>query len=468
MKATTADAYELFHQGSIALAQVEQNGIRIDEAYLEQALADTAKLIRGNEQELQIGKVWKAWRKEYADKANLGSREQLAHILFDILGHPCSERTGTGRPKANEKNLLLVSDPFVHLYLYTEKLKKLRSTYLMGIKREMVDGVIHPSFNLGSGGGMDRDEEKGGARSYRSSCSLVNVQNIPTRNPELAEIIRRCYIPRDGHRAAEIDYSAIEVRIMACYSKDRALIRYIEDPTKDMHRDQAVKVYCLKKNEVSEHARYCAKNMFVFPQFYGSVYFQCAPALWDAAGKQEVEIDGNKVNLQKHLKRQGFKTLGKCEHGVDPEPGTYEYHVAACEREFWQTFHEHRQWRKRLWESYCEKGYVDMLTGFRCEGLFRRNQISNMPPQGSAFHCVLWSLISGQKFLSKKRSMIVNEVHDSLWLDVHEDEFDDVVGEIKTIMTVDLPRAWPWIIVPLEVEVEAAPVGRSFFEKVKV
>src|SRR5690606_20675796 len=102
-----------------------------------------------------------------------------------------------------------------------------------------------------------------------NSSDSPNFQNLPIRNPKMAKIIRSAFIPRsDRHVLVEIDYSGIEVRVAACYHKDPVMIEYINDPTKDMHRDMAAQCYLAPPEQVSKQMRYCGKNMYVFPQFY--------------------------------------------------------------------------------------------------------------------------------------------------------------------------------------------------------
>src|SRR5690606_7524176 len=83
-----------------------------------------------------------------------GSKEQLAHILFQVMRFPVTswtsggERGSRGRPSADESHLQTVDLPFVRNYIQTEKLKKVSRTFLQGIHNETVDGYLHPVFNL--------------------------------------------------------------------------------------------------------------------------------------------------------------------------------------------------------------------------------------------------------------------------------------------------------------------------------
>lgn len=470
---TTADAYQLFHEGTKALAQVEAAGIRIDRAYLEKASKRVGKLRQQLRQELQSDKVWRTWRKVYKDKANLTSRSQLADILFKHLGYSCSLYTATHQPSAEEEHLQTVDLPFVTKYLEMTKLDKVQGTYLTGIAREVdSNGYLHPFFSLA--GGTADDEEKGGARSYRSSSRSPNFQNFPIRNKRQGKIIRSCFIPRPGQVILEVDYGAIEVRINACYSQDPALVAEVEDHDRDMHRDMAAVCYMLdftgwQKDEF-KNLRYCAKNKFVFPQFYGSVYFQCAPALWDAIDKMSL-VTREGLSVKQHLANQGITSLGACDCQRKPKPGTFEHHIYKAEQKFWgERFPVHYAWRERWWKAYRQQGYFDLLTGFRVYGVYKKNEATNIPVQGAAFHCLLWSLIKLQKYLNKHKcqTRIVGQIHDSMLLDGPREEIVSLLPVIKKIMTEDIRQAWPWIIVPLEIEADITPVDGSWHDKAPI
>lgn len=304
------------------------------------------------------------------------------------------------------------------------------------------------------------------------NCSqMPNFQNIPTRLKWVSELIRPCFIARKDHILVEVDYSGIEVRIAACYHKDPTMLTYIKDPTKDMHRDMAVEIFGLSEKQVSKDARYVAKNGFVFPAFYGSYYKQIAPNIWKMMDQLKLKIEGSETPLKDHLRNKfGIKELGACDHELDTEPGTFEDRLQKIERNFWdKRFPVYAKWKKTWYESYQKSGGFDFLTGFRVSGFYKRNEVLNLGIQGSAFHCLLWSLIQLQKWLedTDKQSLIVGQIHDSLILDVYLPELQMVLNTAKRIMTKDLLEAWKWIIVPLDVEVEVCPKGGNWFQKEK-
>lgn len=471
MKATTQDAMQLFMEGTFALSRVEEAGVRVDVAYLDKSIKDIDEEIKRGEEELKKDDVAKAWKKSHPNNFNFTSDAQLGHVLFNVLKHPLAEenRTPSGRPKTDERTLQKVDLPFLRRYFELKKLRKAQGTYLLNLKRNLCGEFVHPSYSLASGGVSE--DAKGGARSFRSSCGDPNFQNQPNRNPRIAELIRRCYIARDNWHLVEADFSQLEVRISCPYHEDPTLMRYVEDPTTDMHGDTAQELFFLTKAQVKEMkktARDWSKNRFVFPQFYGSVYFQCAPSLWEACSDPKYVLPDTGVSLVKHLRANGIKELGLCDPKERAKPGTFEAHCKKVEESFWnERFPVYTAWKKRWWNQYLSRGYFDMLTGFRVSNPHKRNDVINYPIQGSAFHCLLWCLIRMQKWLRKNkfRSKIVGEIHDSMLLDVYPRELQDVLNKLHTIMTEELPRHWTWINVPLEAEMEVCPIGASWYDK---
>lgn len=453
----TKEAYKLFHDASIALSQIEANGIRVDTKYLNSAIFTTTATIKELELDLKLDPIFRTWKKRFGEKTKLSAPQQLATVIFEEMGYNGDRRTDKGNRAADEAAFADVDLPFVKTWFKIQKLRKALGTYLTGIAREVVDGYIHPNFNLNL------------VATYRSSSDNPNFQNIPVRNPTMAEIIRRCYISREGQALGEIDFSGAEVRVSACYNKDPVLIKYLIDPHSDMHSDTACDVYLLKKDQVDKKGpRDACKNMFVFPQFYGSVWFQCAPDLWNAMIHRKFTLKDSDVLVQDHLAKKGITRLGRCEPGSDPEEGTFAQLVYNAERSMWdKRFKVYSEWKRRWWGEYQRTGGFQMYTGFTCWGVFSRNDVLNYAVQGSAFHCLLWSLVQVQKWLRKNKMLtkIVGQIHDSMVVDIHPNEQAEFLGKCKEVMTVDLLKHWDWLIVPMAIEAEVSPINGNWFEK---
>lgn len=461
MSATVLDGYSLLHRGSLVLARMERNGLRVDTNYLAQKRAEVASQIRELETSLRNDRVYECWRKRYGDRANLGSVTQLAEILFKVMDYPYpyadddeKGRTRTGRLRADETTVSTVNIPFVRDFQRLTKLKKLKSTYLDGLHRETVGGYFHPVFNLHT------------AQTYRSSSGKaeeastrdLNFQNLPVRIPEYAEAIRRCIIPRKGRRIVESDFGALEFKIAACFWKDPAMVAYASDPTKDIHRDQAMDCYLLEKEEVSKDSRYAAKNKVVFPLLYGSYYVSCAPHLWEAITQLKLKTKVTEVPLRKHLRKKGIRELGACDPEQKPVPGTYEAHVRDVQYRFMDRFPVFAAAKDEWYRLYRSRGWFPLMTGFICRGLYSKNDLLNYPIQGPGFHCLLWTIIKVQELLDERgmKTKLLAQIHDCVIADVPEDELQDYLSLVKYVVEVLLPKAWKWIIVPLAIEAEVA------------
>ena len=108
-----------------------------------------------------------------------------------------------------------------------------------------------------------------------------------------------------------------------------------------------------------------------------------------------------------------------------------------------------------------------MLTGFWIDMPLDRKQVCNSPIQGSAGHCVVWSLPRINRCLRRysMRTRVIGEIHDSIQYDGPASERDDVIYLSRKIMTEDLAKAWTWLNVPLVVEPELCPIDQPWYEK---
>jgi DNA polymerase-1 len=464
---STPEACQLIHDGTLALSVVESRGIRMDLPYLQQLEHDTEHKIRGATTRLKTGsRIYNEWQARYGQQTNLDSREQLGQILFGTLGYeyhgPLSETDGKVKYTADDEVLSALKSPWVAEYLKTQKLEKLLSTYIRGMLRNMWGDRLHPVYNLNI------------ARTFRSTSSDPNFQNIPIRNPETGPLIRRAFLASEGCRLVESDFSGIEVHAAAWYHKDPTMLHYLATGY-DMHTEQAGHCFNLDMTTVAKKdakpMRQAAKGDFVFSQFYGDWFASCAASLWKHAGDLRLG-DGTVLD---HLHACGFRELGVLHKAkgqrAEPTPGSYMAHIKDVEHNFWDVTHPiYKRWRERHYEAYLETGGIDMLTGFRIEGEMTRNQCINYPVQGAAFHCLLWCLIQLNRALEEQgfRSRVVGQIHDSILADVYVDEFDAYVALARQIMTVDLPNHFRFICTTVDVEIEATPVGGCWADKEKI
>ena len=466
------NAYQLMHEGILALAHAEQSGMRVDMEYVERKKVFLTKKIQYLEDKFRDSTLYKHWEHSSKSKVNIHSNAQLAHFLYKVKKIEQANTTASGQGSTDEESLKALNIPELNILIQARKLKKNRDVYLDAFAREQVNGILHPFFNLHL------------VRTFRSSSDSPNFQNIPKRDEESMQLCRRALFPRPGHQFLEIDYSGLEVKIAACYHKDPTMLKYITDPKSDMHRDIAMQVFMLDKYDKNNPGHYilrqAAKNGFVFPEFYGDYYKNCAISMACNWGKlpqgkwsrgQGIPIDSEAYTLGDHFISKGINTLGESKKIGDKWKLTgFMKHVRKIEEDFWQNrFSRYASWKEHHWDEYVKNGYIDLLTGFRCRGVMGKNDVSNYPVQGAAFHCLLWSFIQIDKTLISQnlRTKLVGQIHDAILLDVHPAELEHVAKLVKRITCQDLPNAWDWIIVPLDIEMELCDVDSSWADKKK-
>ncbi len=450
---TRADANNLMLEGSIALAKAERYGVCIDEEYCQKKLKRLERQTnRLNKKILKEPEVVD-WKKKYGGKFKLGSDDQLGDILYDELNIKPPKLTDSKKGSTDQEALNQIDFPFVKMILETRKIKTAWDD-LNGILTQSVRGIVRPNYTLNF------------ADTYRSTCKEPNLQNMPVRDPVQGRLVRNAFRPRPGNCFIEIDYGGIEVHGAAWYHKDPTMLKYLSDPLMDMHRDMAAQIYMLegspaaywkdKTPGMGKDVRYCGKNKYVFPEFYGSWWKECAKNLYSAIREMNLKSPGGS-SLSDFLRGKGIRTLNQ-----------FEKHIEAVESDFWgRRFKVYQKWKDSWYGEYLGKGYFDTLTGFRCSGLLRKNQVINWPVQGSAFHCLLWSLKEITKELEKRGldTRIVMQIHDSIILDANPAEINRVMEICHTIMIDKLKEHWPFIITPLEVEADISPVGETWHGK---
>jgi DNA polymerase-1 len=447
-------AYRLFHRGAMALENMEQNGIAIATEECEKLKNELSQTIDRLTNELiqsEFGQQWKAFIGP--SKFNINSSDQLSKFLYEFKKIPPPKLTTSGKGSTDDEVLRELKIPELDKILEIRKLKKIRDTYLDQFLREQCGGILHPFFQLHT------------TRTYRSSSDHPNFQNLPKRDPDTMKICRSVIYPRPGRQFLSMDFSGIEVRIACVYTQDERLIK--DTLSGDMHRDMAIELFLLdsldKHDPNESRLRQAAKNSFVFPQFYGDYYVNCARNLIKWATDSRLK-DGTPA--LEHLERKGLVRLDRRGNLISFD--RFEQHVKKVEDAFWnERYRTYSAWKERMWRNYIKNGYVEMLTGFRCSGLMDRKQVSNYPIQGTAFHCLLWVLIEFDQLLkqNKKQSRLVSQVHDEVTVECPPEELQWCAKVLKRLAEKKLPQQWNWINVPLEVEFEICNVGEPLSMK---
>jgi DNA polymerase I-like protein with 3'-5' exonuclease and polymerase domains len=454
----TKEAYNLLHNGILALARAEQNGIRVDVDYIEHQKVVLTRKINRLENEFKETSFFKHWEHTTGGKVNINSDQQLSHFLYSVKKIKPPKFTTSGKGAVDEEALKQLNIPELNILLEQSKIKRLRDVNLDGFAREQVDGYIHPMFNLHL------------VKTFRSSSNSPNFQNIPIRDEESMQVVRQALYARPGHLLLEVDFKGIEVSVNASINKDPTLVKYQKNPKSDMHGDMAKQIFMLNKLDKSIPAhkvlRYAAKNGFVFPQFYGDYYKNNAVGLCDWAklpqrhwhSEEGLEIGGFLPEyLSDHLINKGIKSFS-----------AFTDHLKDIEYDFWNNrFPVYAEWKNRWWKIYQRNGYFDTPTGFRCSGIMGKNDATNYPAQGSAFHCLLWSFITLTNISIQEHwdSRLIGQIHDSMIWDVHPPELAHLVETVKQVTSVELLKHWDWICVPMNVEYESCEVDQPWSTK---
>lgn len=456
MQPSSASAYTLFHRGAVALSRMEATGMPVDLPKLRLAQADVAEKIRASSAVLRQHDIYITQRKKFGKDCSLGSRDQLAWVLYSHLKLPGAAKSESGRYKLDENALLALDNDYVTEFLRLQKFQKLKTTYLDTLEREWVDGRVYCSLNLHN------------VKSFRGSADSPNLNNLPSRNAGITKYVKSVISPPEGHYLVEIDYSALEVHVAACYHRDPTMIDNLNSGY-DIHTSVSKQCYryddaWIKGNvKLAKELRTAAKSDAVFSWFYGNYYIDVALRLWKTAVR---------TNMLDYLASQGIKRLGveydhKEQKWVEQSgPDAMVTHIKAVEFDFWKVrYPQYDQWRRDWYKAYEQKGFFETLTGFTWWGAEKRNFVINAPVQGSAFHCLLQSIIDIDAEITKRRmdSRLFLEIHDSLLAIVPKHELHDFVGMAKEIMTTKLRAKWPWLILPLKVETEISNV--SWFDK---
>lgn len=441
------DAYDLVHAGLPVMARMQQNGMCVDIDYCRQAERALKMQIKKTRQRIYSSEEGKIWLGTYGKRFNLESNPQLADVLFNHMGYESTKETDGGGKSVGEEALEALDSPFVDDVKKLRTLNKTLNTYLKGLLRETVDGIMHPFFPLNT------------TVSFRGSSRNPNFQNMPVRDKEQGRMIRRAIKPRPGRQLLEVDYGGIEVKSAACVTKDPKLIEYETDPDTDMHRDMAMQIFKLPQAQVTKDSRYYAKSSFVFAQFYGDYHIPCATSLWKNIKQFDLSTaDG--VGLYEHLANNGIKSYG-----------VFENHLKQVEKDFWKRrFSVYDQWKKDFLREYNKRGYIDTVTGFRCGGVMPKNVLHNLPIQGPAFHCLLWSLIRMDEIARQEgwASLLVGQIHDSIIMDVVPEEVLHILATAERVMCHEVREHWPWLIVPLVIEAEITPIDMAWHYKEEV
>ncbi|NCN28023.1 DNA polymerase I [bacterium] len=241
------------------LFEMEEVGVDVDKGYL----AELSKKFHKAEEDCKktAFKILNDFGVEVnPDTLNLGSTKQIAKILFEDLKLPIIKKGKTG-PSTDVSVLQELENqhPFPSLLLEYRELTKLLSTYVDAFPK-LIDentGHIHTDFSQII------------AQTGRLASSNPNLQNIPTRTTN-GQLIRKAFNARKGHKLLGVDYSQIELRMLAHVSEAENLVKAFQDDA-DIHRRTAALIFGKEESKVTDDERRAAKTIN-----FGIIYGQSA------------------------------------------------------------------------------------------------------------------------------------------------------------------------------------------------
>ncbi|MCF8329420.1 MAG: DNA polymerase I [Crocinitomicaceae bacterium] len=345
---------------------------------------------------------------------NLDSPKQLGEVLFEHLKISSkAKKTKTGQYATGEDVLQKheKDHPIIPKILEYRQLRKLKSTYVdpLPMLCDPVDGRIHTNF-------MQTVTATG-----RLSSNNPNLQNIPVRSAKGREI-RRTFVARDAeYKLMAVDYSQIELRIIAALSEDETMISAFKSGL-DIHTATASNVFKTPLTEVTRDQRSAAKAVN-----FGIIYGQSAFGL-----AQNLSISRTEAKTIIDSYFEQFKTIK-----------TYMEKVVSDARElgYVETIMKRRRYLPDI-----------NSTNAIVRGFAERNAV-NAPIQGSAADIIKLAMIAVHKAMKSEnvKSKMILQVHDELVFDVHVSEEIMMQLLVKSAMenAIDL-------IVPMEVELKLA------------
>ncbi|WP_165220313.1 DNA polymerase I [Aquisphaera insulae] len=386
------------------LARMEDAGVKVDAARLKELSADFGARLSALEEDIY---------KHAGGPFNINSAPQLREILFEKLRLPTVSKTPGGEQSTAQEVLeeLAHKHPLPALLLRHRQLSKLKSTYLDALP-ELIhpeDGRIHASFNQSV------------AATGRLSSSDPNLQNIPVRTEE-GKQIRQAFVAREGCKLLTADYSQIELRILAHYCGDPALVRAFE-LDHDIHSAVAAKIYGVPETAVDSAMRRVAKTVN-FGVIYGLSAFGLAGRLGIPQAQAAEFIEA------------------------------YFRDFAGVDRFITETLEKAR-----------DDGRVETILGRRrpingiknttgrSRNLAERTAV-NTVIQGSAADLIKMAMIRIDERLGAERlkSRMILQIHDELVFEVPEEEVNRLAGLVAHEMTTALA-----LKVPLKVDLAAGP-----------
>ncbi len=380
---------------SLALFRMESVGFTVDTAFLRQLGDRYVKEIEEARQEI--------FRACGTSSFNVNSTQQLGEVLFEKLQLPHGKKTTRGYSTSAEvlENLRDIAPEVIDPILRYRQLTKLNSTYVEGLLRLVdTEGRVHSYF------------DQVATATGRISSSEPNLQNIPVRTQEGREI-RRAFLPQNGWVLLDADYSQIELRLMAHFSGDEAMVEAFRTG-QDVHARTASEIFDVPLSEVDATLRSRAKAVN-----FGLIYGISGFGLARNTGVTQKEA--REFISRYFAKYPGVKRFMD-DATADGEKNGYA--VTLMGR------------RRYLPELKSPKSVIRE---------FGKRAAMNTPVQGTAADIIKLAMVRVDQALRREnlRSRLILQVHDELLLECPPEEVSQAAALLtrcmEEVITLDVP-----------------------------
>ncbi|MFA0055514.1 DNA polymerase I [Vibrio echinoideorum] len=380
------------------MSRIERTGVFIDDMLLGAQSQEIAVRLDELEQ-----KAYEIAEQEF----NMNSPKQLQAILFEKMGLPVIKKTPSGAASTNEEVLqeLALDYPLPKLIIEYRGLAKLKSTYTDKLPK-MINaetGRVHTSYHQAV------------TATGRLSSTDPNLQNIPIRNEE-GRRIRQAFVAQHGWKILAVDYSQIELRIMAHLSGDKALLEAFQQG-KDIHAATAAEIIGVDIDQVTTEQRRRAKAVN-FGLIYGMSAFGLAKQLGIPRGEAQHYMDT-------YFERY---------------PGVMQYmedtRSTASEQGFVETIYGRR----------LHLPEIQSRNGMRRKAAERA--AINAPMQGTAANIIKKAMLLVDEWIRAEgdgRVKLLMQVHDELVFEVQESSLAEIESKVQQLMESAADLAVPLV-----------------------
>ena len=376
------------------LTGMEEDGIKLDHKFLDQLsveFSDTMQTLENQATELA------------GETFNIASPKQVGEVLFDKLGIKGGKKTATGQYSTSESILEKIEHPLAEVILEHRGLAKLKNTYTDRLVEQSHDAThrVHTSYHQAL------------TATGRLSSTDPNLQNIPIRTP-IGRQIRKAFIAPEGRVLLAADYSQIELRLMAHFSQDDALVHAFQQG-QDVHRRTAAEVLGIAIEDVTNDQRRQAKAVN-----FGLLYGMSEFGLTRQLGFTREE---SRNYIARYFQRY---------------PGVLDYmertRQIAREQGFVETI-------------LCRRLYTpDILATNKMIKQAAERAAINAPLQGSAADIIKLAMIAVDKILPKDQAKLLLQVHDELVFEADVSIADELSKQIADVMQSVLEISVPFVV----------------------